>query len=268
MYASDILVFHECCWPILDILLILSRSNVSHKPIVTLNGYRFLKNDETSFIAWFKFFSNHNFINRLLKSISSSFFSIFFHHAECTDDGGNTSLRIPVLKEKFKRGWIASSPYHSSNQNLKLIHNQSNEIKSPINNVLILCATEPIDNLTQIQIYNKIIDLFVRNNFSISYKDHPRMNARLGLKNSLATEINPLLPSQLFNQKYDIVIGAFSTSLIEVRGIKRTISIGKLINLPESVYFERIRHLEPFIGFKNIDFIDDLNELLAHHQNL
>lgn len=264
--ATEILVFHECCWPILDILLILLGSKVTHNPIVTLNSYRFLKSEETSFNSWFKFFSNYNFAKRIYLSIMNLAYGYFFHHAQCTDDGGKVSLRIPVLKEKFKKKWIVSPPYHTTVPRSKFSYNQSTKINTFTNNVLILCATEPVNNQQQLLIYNKIIEIYVTNNFTVSFKDHPRNNARLGLENSLATEINPLIPSQLLVEKYDVVIGAFSTSLAEVFGIKRTISIGKLMNLPETVFIERIRHLQPFSGFAKIEFIEDFNSLL-HHKN-
>ena len=103
--------------------------------------------------------------NALLKKI----LTIWFDHYKCTKDGGNGFSRIVVLKKKYKYKWEENTPYLSSNNNMK--HSSSLNINN--NKVLILCALEPVDNQIQIEVYNKVIDIFSKYKYELNTGTFP-----------------------------------------------------------------------------------------------
>jgi hypothetical protein len=255
--SEEILIFHECCWVILDLIILLLKPKVIYKPIVTLDNFTKLSSAENKINSWFCYFKSEKIINRLLKTLLKLILSYWFDYYKYMNDGGKEYARISVLKDEFKLDWIKSSPYLSENKrnenkNIEIINNK---------NILILTALEPINNEIQKTVYKKIIDYFIENNYKVYLKDHPRYNNRLNLEYYNINIINPEIPSEIFDNKYSYVIGAFSTSLVLVRGQYGTISIANLLNLKNNIYNERVSHLKALKGFEEIKFINKIQDL-------
>jgi hypothetical protein len=267
--AKKIIIFHECSWVILDLMLVFLRPNVLYQPMVTLKTYRLLNRFDVNFFSWYSYYKNLNLISRLGKSICKMMILNWFDHMECTQDGGLAPLRVSVLKTVCKADWECKPAYLANNYNERNIGFSKNivgELRSGCS-VLILCGTEPVPNLSQITVYDQLVDSLAKKGFNISFKDHPNPESRLHYQSTEAKEIDPIIPSQILDGMYDYVIGAFSTSLVMVRGSLGTISVGKLLNMPEEIFSERLRHLYALHGYESVKFMASFSEIDTYFIN-
>ncbi len=261
--AREVIIFHECCWVILDLILVFSKAKVTYQPMVSLKGFQALSDAENGVQSWYSYQNKRGDFFNIFQLLVKLTLRNWFDYYKCTDDGGIDSIRIAVLKPQFKTQWECRDPYLQRNSGRLQLPNApiTNLTTSSKSSFLILCATEPTPDSDQIQIYNNIINILAKHNSTIHFKDHPRPQSRLKFSSTIAIEIDPNIPSQLFDFKYDFVIGAFSSSLVTVNGKCGTISIAKLLNITEKVFTERINHLMALDGFDKIHFINNPSEI-------
>jgi len=212
---NSVIVFHECCMPILDLLLKLIRPVGYYFPQVTMSGWENIKFDE--------------FPKQKLTFFLKTFGLVsYFKYYRSSAIGGNEpeySLSIKsypsniVTKDvKFSREKISE-------------HFLTSHIKRK--KILFITGKSYASNSAQINVYRNLIDCAYSKGYTCHIKDHPNPIYRLDLSIDCAINIDPVVPVELLERDYHLVVGVSSTSLLAFH--EQSISI---INLFDDISSE------------------------------
>lgn len=190
--SNQLIIFHECCMPILDLLIFFLRPKAQIFPQVTLNAAV-----EVPFNTVAK--------GRFLRLIHFFGLDRFFKFLYSPALGGNQPEYYLVFKQY---------PTNVKIHQVSRSYFKEKEETPKSNSVLILLGKSRMDDLEQIKEYNTIISFLIKKNYKVFIKDHPNPFFRLNLKNDSVTHIDPLIPSELLNENYKLVIGTSSTSIL------------------------------------------------------
>lgn len=128
--------------------------------------------------------------------------------------------------------------------------------------ILFLVGSEVFDNNTICRLYIKIVDLCVELGFQCYVKDHPNPQSRLCLTHPRLIEIDPYMPIELSDDKYDFVVGAASTALLQFK--RASISILQLISDVDSeLLAQRKKHITAMKYGELINFPATLEEFVC-----
>jgi hypothetical protein len=202
---KQVIIFHECSWPELDLLLILLRIKPMYLPSVTLASRTRVQISEIPMR------------NRIFAILTHRWFDFYRTDA---DDGG--VYYTPAVKPHLR---MPTSPAQSFGQKL---------IETPITGnlpqrVLILTGTEVVPGDILVALYEKIISQIKAVNIEVHAKDHPNPNSRLGDLSGIAQRIDSDLPLECLDlSQYRALISVASTGLGAVASGK-AISVGDML---------------------------------------
>jgi hypothetical protein len=245
-----IYIFHECCWPMLDLIIRLIAPKGYFIPIANLGSFIKLSHAE------FGLYLNQMSISIIGQIIQKRFFEMYKHKA----DGGDGWVHVLVCKHYpssitvLKHLGINKSGTHKEGASAQA------ENPSMQKSILFLIGREPVTDSYLSGLYSQLIAIAIENGYAVSIKDHPNKGARLNLEPEACTMIDPTIPAELLVLNYSIVVGVASASLASFRG--RTISLLKMIKEMPSVDFEiRERYLRSIST--EILFLDDVQDFAA-----
>ena len=143
----------------------------------------------------------------------------------------------------------------------------SSEIKSKIyekykekgNNVLFLTAKTFVLDAIQARIYKDLLRIAHGKGYVCYIKDHPNPIYRLNIKNEIAIDCDPFIPSELLVQEFYIVVGVASSGLLAYG--PRAISLINMI--PEMSLSNRDmckNHFETAFPNNQIKYIESFDE--------
>jgi hypothetical protein len=183
----------------------------------------------------------------------------WFDVYENASDGGDGFYRCLSLKtEKFhfiKRYEVKVG------QSLSVA---KKEITQRTYAVVVTCAREPIPDHFQLELYNRICDIFSRRGYNIFIKDHPNPASRLGFTYPEAENLPAHIPFECINREFDFVIGMASASM--ARSKQKSLSLLNLMPFSAEVMKSRMVTLAALKNFSNIIFlksIAQLNEIIG-----
>jgi hypothetical protein len=255
IFKWEIVIFHEACWPILDIFIELIKPIGKFVPMTTLNGFTKLNEDQSN-----KYIEQRikiKWISKRLKNI----FQIYTHRA---DNGIDLAYDWSIKKypnsiEKMYENYIVNR--------IKIEVTNTFRSKS----ILFLVGTEPIDPQILHELYGKIIEFLWINDIPYKIKDHPLKHGRLYLKNQDYYSYEPEIAADFIFDEHEISIGCASTALCTFPGKK--ISIINLIDTWDHAdKLERlayIKHLnqEIFMPSNFLELKDWLKKWMNEHSS-
>lgn len=204
-----IYLYHECCWPWLDIFIKILRPNGYHMPQANLE-YMYLPID-----SMLKFYKHLHFIRASCLLISR----LFFNYHQFRSDSGSGLMFLPVFK-KYPKTIVILNESEIKPRKIEVVSHQRT--------MLIVGGTDLADTRELIILYEKIIDKAIQMGYEVFYKDHPNDLARLNINFENAKAIPAQIPLEIMDMKFSIVLGTASAAMFGY-GVS-AVSICKLID--------------------------------------
>lgn len=237
---EKIVIFHECCWPDLDNLLIKRSEIVSYYPCVTLDSFEFVNNP-------FKTLLESLIIS--LKNLDLSFLVFIYHWVVNSRNYHLYKMRLDGFKDKYT--YVVSLKHKKFN-----IVRETNCIdcrsKSKTGNsnlksreVIFVVATDVVSDQIQIDVFTALKMICDKKGLNVVVKNHPNVNFRLPVPENWEM-LPPNTPFEVLERRYLIKIGLFSTSLVYEPD--KSISIVNLIGDVSPEIQKRINHNISLIG--------------------
>lgn len=252
--SQNIYFFHECCWPLFDLGLIILQTPARWYPQVSLNGFRLVHHEELNFKNQIAFYYDNKNLTTISSVLAMTVLNRWFDVYENTSDGGDGVYRCLSLKtEKFH--FIKKFEIKSDASLLV----PQREITRLNYSVVVTCAREPIADNIQIELYNLICDIFSHRGYNIFVKDHPNPTSRLGFTYPGAEILAAHIPFECINLDFDFVIGVASASM--GRSKQKSLSLLNLIPFTPEVIKSRMATLAALENFSNIIFIRSIAQV-------
>lgn len=237
---EKIVIFHECCWPDLDNLLIKRSEKVSYYPCVTLDSLEFINNP-------FKTLLESLVIS--FKNFDLTFLVFVYHWVFNSRDYHLYKMRLDGFKDKYT--YVVALKYKKFG-----IVEETNCIdcrsKSKIGNtnkksreVIFVVATDVVSDQIQIDVFTELKKICDERGLNVVVKNHPNLSFRLPVPKNWET-LPPNTPFEVLEREYLVKIGLFSTSLAYESD--KSISIVNLIGDVSPEIKKRINHNISLIG--------------------
>jgi hypothetical protein len=240
MMNREVIFFHECCCPIFDLFVKLIRPRGKFFPQVTMTGYEKIS---------YKEFPKGNF-KRLFDFLRIDDLFTYYKASAVGSEGCEFVIStnsypdsISVYDAQFSRDLI--------NTNIKK--------KSFSREILFLTGKSKVADDRQIELYKEIIRIALSHDFKCYIKDHPNSKYRLNLDTDEVTSFDPLLPVELLDDDFSLVVGTSSTGLLSFGS--RAISLIDVIPeiTPEDIAYLK-SHFHETDSLNLIRYIQDLKD--------
>lgn len=207
LFGRQLVIFHECCLPVLDLLILCMRPKGQHFPQVSMLGsvpIDIAEAPRSKLLDLFRMFG------------LSRHFKLFFS-PPVGDNPGEYSLAVKSYPPSIKS--------HAVN----FAGESKADWSSPAGPraILLLTSKSHSNDEDQITIFNDIAKMAEKYGFRCDVKDHPNPYFRLGFGGGATKAIDPEMPSELLDEHYALVIGTSSTGLLSYG--KRAFSIAKML---------------------------------------
>lgn len=241
---SKVIIFHECCWETLDVLLLIFKPDVLYFPEYKLGkNYVEIKSSEASSLK--------------IKIIRKLPFAHEFRHYKRTLDNGAGI------------GEVSSASHNYPAQSLLKTATSENIYHSNTEEGIFLIGTTVLSESDEIKLMNSIVKEMKYKKIRFAVKDHPnprfRNSSRLKHIDSL-NFVNPLIPVELISHQYKFCISLSSTGVEQFK--HGAIALGMLDERSAAVT-DFLNHLKSNCS-KNTKFLqnnEDLNNFLSNFQS-
>lgn len=224
------IIFHECCWLELDLLIVFFNIKILYFPQVTLASRRKISVLEMPIKT------------RALAIFKSKWFDFY----ESRDDGMNAYI-VPVLKHIYR-------PEVSILPNFEVAESWSVDKERKPNKkwrALILSGTDAVPNNILRDLYSLVASRLISSGVEVHVKDHPNPGARLNWTWDGVQWIDCDLPLECLNlSEYSACIGVASTGL--VYGSANGVAAISVIHLLPAEYNEELENRLRHLNFLNI----------------
>lgn len=243
---NSIIVFHECCMPLLDLLLKLVRPAGYYLPQVSMSGFQ-----EISFDQFPK--------SKLTCFLRVCGFVPCFKYYRSPSIGGNKPEYALSIKEY--PGSIIAKDIQFSRERISRHYSGS---QSKTRKILFITGKSYASNIEQLNVYRALIECANSRGYACHIKDHPNPTYRLDLPADNAVAIDPLVPVELLERDYDWAVGVSSSSLLAFDG--RSISLANLFESMSAANRASIANhfynANPENKIRYINSIDEFTNLL------
>lgn len=217
-----IYIYHECCWPWLDILIKFLRPNGYHIPQAKIE-YMYQPVGSS-----LKFYKHLHFIRASILVISK----VIFNYHQFRSDSGVGLMFLPVIKKYPKSIYLVNESEIKPRKTYTLSQKR----------MLIVGGTDLVDTSELIILYKKIIDKAIQMDYEVFYKDHPNYLMSLNVNFENTQVISSKIPLEIIDVQFSIVLGTASAAMVGYG--YSAVSICKLINsMSESDKILRINYL-------------------------
>ena len=241
-----IYIYHECCWPFLDLAILFTRPDGVFTPQTKIE-----------FI-----FQPMSYPNQILKKLPLTkrfkhyVSTLLFRYLHATNDNLNGDLVVPVIR------W-----YPKSILLMKDFYLTSAPVENDLDNnteLLILSGSDCASPKELTSLYYQIIDRAIQLGFNVTIKDHPNEENRLNLKRDGVENISHSIPCEILDDKFSIVIGIASAAM--VRFGSRSVS---LVNLLSTMSDNDKEQRSSYISSLNrsVKFPYSIDEIFNGHEN-
>ena len=191
---NKIYFFHECCWPILDLLIGIIRPAGHYYPQINMDNYPISKS-----IICKSLFCKF--------AVFTRFYLLFDIHVGRGDNERH-------VKWEVYKNYPKSIVVHT----IKDLIDDNTLDKSLNKRVIFFLSRESISDIELREFYNQLILKVLEIGYECHIKDHPRKSARINLSILNCKIIDPYMPAELIYENYCFAIGVSSTALINFRG--------------------------------------------------
>ncbi len=239
--SRSIVFFHECCLTILDLLLWLVKPSGYFLPQVAMAGFEEIQLDK---------FPKRKIVY-LIRLLG---FAKNFRYYRSPSVGNNQTEYVISVRNYPDCITAKDISYSRKLVNISVDHKETAAKK-----LLFITGKSFVPDAVQIQLYAHLIAISHSLGFECHIKDHPNPLYRLNLSIDSATIRNPLVPSELLNNSYYLIIGVSSTALLAYKD--KSVSLVNLI--PEMSSFDRslcVEHFNKSDPNNNIIYINSIFE--------
>lgn len=236
--------FHECCCPIFDLLVKIIKPNGDFYPQVTLNSFLPVDPAEVT-------------LTKLQKVIRIIGLEACFQYYRGELDNNEGFFFIQAV-----RSYPITIIRHDIGESQDILAAIMMKCKPCVNKakILLLCGRDIVDDLELKRIYSAVINEATALGFECFVKDHPAEQARLNFFHEKAHVIDPVIPFELLDDEFFLVIGVASTGLLHFS--KRAISIINFFSfVDEATRIRRLAHLTTMQGGSDIQCPRNFSEL-------
>lgn len=240
--GDRVVFFHECCMPLLDLLVMLIRPRGFYFPHSTMSQWeeiefeQFPKGRITNIIRIF------GLANRFICYRSPGV-------------GSNETEYVISLK-KYPNSIVSKDVSFVR----KITSSGSERCDGFSKKVLFITSKSFVSDAVQIELYMNLLDIAHTEGYGCYIKDHPNPIYRLNITSESATNYDPLMPSELLGQDFHIVVGVSSTALLAYG--RRSISLLNI--LPTMSMANRVACVKTFeelaLQGNGISYIDSISE--------
>lgn len=196
LFGHRLVIFHECCMPVLDLLILLLRPQGHHFPQVSMFG-----SIPTDIAA-----APRSKLLRLLRLLGLSRFFTLYYSPPVGGNPGEYSLSVKAYPSS-----IVSHPVSYAGE---ASGESSAGSRAASRAILLLTGKALSTDDEQITLFRAIVEIAAKSGFRCDVKDHPNPYFRLGFKGKNTTLIDPEMPSELLDDDYSLIIGTSSTGLL------------------------------------------------------
>ena len=250
----EIVFFHECCCPILDILIKIIRPNGHYFPMVEMSN--------TARLSVFDSLSPGKVKSFLRVSFCWRWFIVY----EAPPLGNSLTLKndcFLTLKQ-----YPSSIKVHDIKES-RLLSEAINltPIMTGRKKIIFLCGVSLFDTSKVISILTLIADHAIKNGFDCYIKDHPNIEFRLGFGYSDMIVIDPKIAVESIDDVFSLAIGVTSNSLS--RFGSRSVSIVNLIDgLSESYKFLAVNFIKTLPAAEKFYFPESMEQMVDILNNM
>lgn len=242
-----IVFFHECCCPILDILIKIFRPAGHYFPMVEMASLARLCSFDLFPAGKMRYFLQVTFLWRW-----------FFVYESAPLGNSSNKNYFLTLKQ-----YPASIKSHGVEESKKLSGACSGAVTlTGPPKIIFLCGLSRFDSAKVIATLTTIAEYAIINGFECFIKDHPNHEYRLGFDHVGLTTIEPTIPVQSLEDVFLLAIGISSNSLSWYGD--RAISIVKLIDgLSAQERSDIENFIKKFPGGENFTYPESINEVFS-----
>lgn len=245
-----VLFFHECCWPLFDLLVSVVRPDGLFAPQVTMNGFEMLSVDELPLPGVWP--------RRLTRKLFLLVLRNFIVYRAPKDSGEQGYSYLPAMRA-----------YPSSIEVSPLARRPGTGGPRPapeairpgvVPRILLVGGTEPVPDEDLRRLYTAVVEIGRAEGYDVFFKDHPIHG--MGFESKSCAAIDPALPMELVTDRFSFSIGVASTAIFGVGD--RKLSIMNLLEaMPEPVRQVRRERLlsHPDSDPGRVEFVADLEAL-------
>ena len=208
LFGQRLVIFHECCMPVLDLLILLLRPKGDHFPQVSMLGS--IPIDIST--------APKSKLLTLLKICRLDRFFVLYYSPPVGNNPGEYSLSVKAYPRS-----IVSHPVGYAGE----AGTEADDVLPRSRTILLLTGKAFSSDEDQMIVFSEIVELAAKRGFRCDVKDHPNPYFRLGFANEASRSIDPEMPSELLGSDYMLVIGASSTGLLKYG--KRAFSIIEML---------------------------------------
>ena len=242
--GTSVVFFHECCLPVFDLLLSWIKPSGYYLPQVTMSGWQ-----EIDFYQ----FPNGK-LSTLLKMLG---LKESFKYYRSSPIGGKQSEYVVSIK---------GYPNSIATMNVGFSRVASAKTSScenrRTNKILFITGKSSASDDSQRKTYSALMKMVHAKGYVCHIKDHPNPAYRLDFSAEGAVTIDPLLPAELLESDYYLVVGVSSSALLSFDG--RSVS---LINLLDDLSMEDrhayFRHFDGAMPSHKINYVQSEDEFKA-----
>jgi hypothetical protein len=194
--GTQVVFFHECCLPILDLLLTVVRPRGYYFPQVTMSGFQEI--EPAAFPR-----------TRLYRLLGSLGVIDSFRFYRSPAVGDNESEYVMSIRSYPSS--IASKDVGFSREVVARCYSCSGQ---KTNKILFVAGKSFVSDASQSTLFRFLIDAAHGQGYVCHVKDHPNPVYRLNLQVDGAVVIDPLLPVELMDKDYHLAVGVSSSALL------------------------------------------------------
>lgn len=237
---KKIFFFHECCFPVFDLLLWVIKTRGYFFPQVSMsawkeiNPYSFPKSKTFYLLRLFHLFRKFRFYE------SPSVHGLGKEYVIAIRSYPSTIVSMPP---SFSHELVSKTVEG------KLINE---------NKIIFIVGKSSVSDERQAAIVQELVSLAISKGYVCCIKDHPNPRYRVNLEISGVIVIDPYIPVEILKENYYLAVGVSSSSLLRF-GARGVSLIKMLDNKLSHDSKSRIKHFDSFVE-NNINYINTVDE--------
>lgn len=242
----SIVFFHECCLTLLDLLLMLVKPSGFYFPQVTMSGW-----EEIEFDRFPR--QKLTFLIQMLGLVSHFKFYRFPAIGDYVPEHAISVRRYPdsiISKDvMYVRELIAQS---------------RSCVEDSLKKILFITGKSCVPDNVQVRLYKDLIKIAQARGYACYIKDHPNPIYRLNLDVDYSMSYDPLIPSELLDRNFYLVVGVSSTSLLayDERSISLVNLMSEMTSDDRALCIDHFDKAAPGNKIKYLDSVNDFEKLL------
>lgn len=239
--GTQVVFFHECCLPILDLLLTVIKPRGYYFPQVTMSGFQEIEPAAFPRTRLYRLLGLLGVVDRFK-----------FYRSPAV---GDNEVEY-VMSIRGYPGSITSKDVGFSREVVSKCYSCSGQ---KTNKILFIAGKSFVSDASQSALFRSLIDAAHGQGYVCHVKDHPNPVYRLDLQIDGAVVLDPSLPVELMDKDYHLAVGVSSSALLGFN--ERAVSLVHMFDDMSPVDKSLcVNHLEEAFPGNRINYVRSLAE--------